>query len=817
MPDAAAAKRFRVALSFAGEKREFVAQVARILADRFGDAAILYDKFHEAEFAVFDQGIRLAKLYGEQSDLIVPVLCPAYDAQRWTGWEWVHIYGLLTKTDGHRVMPSRFEYAITDGLSPTAGFIELDHKTPEQFASLILERLAINEGKPKDHYTKPAPTTVSSPRTSIPHNLPALQPFFGREEELERIAEALDPENRTWGVMIEGHGGMGKTSLAVRAAYSVSRDTFDRIAFISLKPRELDDNGVRDLSGFLISGLAELLNELARELGHADIAKAVDDQRPRLLLDALRGTRTLLVLDNLETLTTPERKTVFTFVTRLPQGCKAILTSRGRIGSGAEELILGRLSEDAALATLAKLAERNPALAKTSEAERLTLYRETGGKPLLLRWTAGQIGRGSCVTFTDAISHLRSCPEGNDPLEFVFGDLVEDFSDAETRVLCALTYFTLPAKVEHTAEVVESTEADTDHALRTLINRSLVVPSEELSSFTLVPLVADFMKKKRPEIVAETGDRLEKHATALIVENGYQQHDQFPVLDAAWPTVAAALPRFLQGSNDRLQKVCGALNYFLEFTGRWDEWLSLSQKSESRAVEIGDFESAGWRAYQAGWVQYLRGQSSDVLATADRTEAHWRKAPTGVRERAIAIRLRAHGHGLDEDYQAAIALLKQVADLLRTVNRETSPVQSNPLQSSEDVARALNALASVEQLSGDLDAAKQHYEEALHIGKAVDYQEGVATCTGNLAEVAVDREDWSGAETLAREALSLSEGIGRLELIGSNHLRLAQALVRQGKKAEALPHARRAVDIYGRLGMRNRLADARATLVECER
>ena len=57
----------------------------------------------------------------------------------------------------------------------------------------------------------------------------------------------------------------------------------------------------------------------------------------------------------------------------------------------------------AALATLAKLAENNPALAKTSEAERLVLYRETGGKPLLLRWTAGQIGRGSCLTFTDAI------------------------------------------------------------------------------------------------------------------------------------------------------------------------------------------------------------------------------------------------------------------------------------------------------------------------------------------------------------------------------------------------------------------------------
>jgi hypothetical protein len=32
------------------------------------------------------------------------------------------------------------------------------------------------------------------------------------------------------------------------------------------------------------------------KLGHAEIAKAVDDQCPRLLLDTLRGTRTLLIL-----------------------------------------------------------------------------------------------------------------------------------------------------------------------------------------------------------------------------------------------------------------------------------------------------------------------------------------------------------------------------------------------------------------------------------------------------------------------------------------------------------------------------------------
>ncbi len=85
---------------------------------------------------------------------------------------------------------------------------------------------------------------------------------------------------------------------------------------------------------------------------------------------------------------------------------------------------------------------------------------------------------------TDAIAFLRSCPNENDPLEFVFGDLVGDFSEAETLVLCALTYFTLPAKVKHIAELADFSETETDRALRSLINRSLVVPSEELKTFS---------------------------------------------------------------------------------------------------------------------------------------------------------------------------------------------------------------------------------------------------------------------------------------------------------------------------------------------
>ena len=647
-------------------------------------------------------------------------------------------------------------------------------------------------------------TTDSTPRTSIPHNLPSLQPFFGREEELKKIADALDPESRTWGALIDGAGGMGKTSLAVRAAYDAQPEDFEKIVFVSLKSRELDDDGLRDLSGFLISGLAELLNELAKELGHADITKAIETERPRLLLDALRGTKTLLVLDNLESLLKRERDTVFTFVKKLPPGCKAILTSRGRIGSGAEELILEKLSEDAALATLAKLAETNPALAKTSEAERLTLYRETGGKPLLLRWTAGQIGRGSCVTFTDAIHYLRSCPEGNDPLEFIFGDLVEDFSEAETSTLCALTYFTLPAKVEHITTIAECDETETERALKSLINRSLVVPSEELKTFKLVPLVADFLRVKKPEVLRETGDRLEKQTYALLVQHRSGSKEDNDLLDAAWPSIAAALPCFLAGENEQIQTVCGALWVFLEFTGRWDEWLSLELDAERRAVDAGDSNSAGWRADKVGRVYLLRGQSAEVLACADRAEAHWREAKAGARERAAAAHLRGLGHRMAEDYPPAIAAFREAVELDRSLRHE-----------SEDVASDLNSLAVAEEHAGDFDAAERDYREALRIARAVNYPEGIAAYTGNLAALALSRKDWSSAEALAREALPLAETVARQELIAIICHLLAKALVRQGEKNEALPYALRAIEIFEKLGHPT-LGTTKKILAECE-
>jgi hypothetical protein len=49
----------------------------------------------------------------------------------------------------------------------------------------------------------------------------------------------------------------------------------------------LDDDGARELGVFILPGFLEMLNALSRELGHADIIKAPEDQRIRMLHEAL--------------------------------------------------------------------------------------------------------------------------------------------------------------------------------------------------------------------------------------------------------------------------------------------------------------------------------------------------------------------------------------------------------------------------------------------------------------------------------------------------------------------------------------------------
>lgn len=82
MTTSSASRRFDVALSFPGEHREYVKEVATQLSAAFTEERVLYDHYHDTEFARLDLDIYLPKLYREASELIVILLCPEYAAKR---------------------------------------------------------------------------------------------------------------------------------------------------------------------------------------------------------------------------------------------------------------------------------------------------------------------------------------------------------------------------------------------------------------------------------------------------------------------------------------------------------------------------------------------------------------------------------------------------------------------------------------------------------------------------------------------------------------------------------------------------------------
>lgn len=655
---------------------------------------------------------------------------------------------------------------------------------------------------------------TASPAISGPHStLPARRPFFGRQKDLERIAKYLRPDDRSWGVVLDGPGGMGKTSLALEAAYRAPAEVYPLKLWITAKNRELLPHGEHRLTDHHVDDFHAMLSELGRALGRDDIPKAIPEERPNLVRHALANYRALLVLDNLETFSPEDRRRIFELLGNIPATCRAVVTSRRRTdGSTAgHNLRVDKLEREAADELLAELGRRWAPVAGLTKAERDQLYAETGGNPLLLTWTAGQLGRttGRCRTVSQAVERLQEAHrlqrvgEKNDPLDFIFGDLVETFTADETEVLAALVHFTGPVPMEWLLPLTGLSSMAMETALDGMRDRALLVEDDQAATWQLPPLAARFLRRARPEAVGVSGERLAKQVYAIAVENGYENFERFSVLESVWPQISAAMPVLIAGENRRLQTVCDALRTFLDYSGRWDELLSLQSEGENRAEQARDYDTAGWRAYFAGAWYERRGNFAEVLACADRATAYWQVARVGGRERAAATTLRGHGHLGAGDYHAAIAAYRNALDLLRSL-----------APNSEEVGVVLNDLADAFQKAGIFNEAEIHYREALAIAKVHNKSGSIAIYIGNLAHLMLDREQWQEAERLAREALKVAELIGRKESIAEVSWHLGKALVRQGRGAEGLGYAERAVTIFKELRSSN-LADAQAVLSEC--
>jgi len=650
---------------------------------------------------------------------------------------------------------------------------------------------------------------VLAPQT--PDNLPRRAAFFGRTQEMETVLQALSPEERGWGVVIDGIGGIGKTALAVEAAYRCKEaGRFEAFIFVSAKQKRLEPSGIKDQSP-VAATLDEFVNETARVLGQIGIAKLTSEDKRRALLEALRSKRGLLIYDNLETLTKEEQEALADFLRFLPQGCKAIFTSRRRGGEGALWLRLEKLDWENVRKIIVHETERDANLkAKLQRVETRwqELYDVTGGSPLALIHILGLMRVRVTLTFDVVLSMLRQGASGElDLQKFIYEEARKELSPSDIAVLNALSSFVPSASFEALMAVADLTRT----ALETVLDRLNALALVDILSgeerYSLHPLTRAYV---RDELLADavasriTGMRFARYWVDYAERYGgsSKNYATFNSLEAEWSNLEATANWLWETSNVKddgvgdkdaaqwLINLADALSQFLWFSGRWDERVYLASWGYEAAQGLQDWYNAGRHAYRVAWIHYYRGRTDDAILWTARCAAAWEHARSRLNQ-SIA----AHMHGLiarqRQNYDEAERCFQEALTIFRDIRRH------------RDVAIVLNDLGKLARKRKDYDAAEKYYREALELGQKIDDKEEQTTNSNSLGKLAIDRQQWAEARQGFEQALPLAREVGRVDLLASTQYHLARVYEAEGRLDLALPLAQEALAIYERLQHRN--------------
>lgn len=133
-------KKYHVALSFAGEDRTYVEEVATALVTEGVD--VFYDKFEEHDLWGKDLYVHLSDVYQNKAVFTVMFISEAYSKKVWTTHERRSAQARAFTESSEYILPAFFDRSVeVPGLLPTTGYIELSHRTPANMAALIVKKL----------------------------------------------------------------------------------------------------------------------------------------------------------------------------------------------------------------------------------------------------------------------------------------------------------------------------------------------------------------------------------------------------------------------------------------------------------------------------------------------------------------------------------------------------------------------------------------------------------------------------------------------------------------------------------------------------
>ena len=631
---------------------------------------------------------------------------------------------------------------------------------------------------------QPPPLSLSS--IQVLQNLPTppYSTFFGREAELNHLLQLLSPRRGANIITVDGIGGIGKTTLVLEAAYrclsanestrdsqaqsqSLTTPSFDAIIFISAKEQRLTPSGIiRTLSPYRT--LAEIFRQIARVIDDLELVGVNLEQQKELIEDALRQRRTLLVVDNLETVTDQEE--VVSFLCELPPTVKVVVTSRRGMIINAH-VSLAPMSEQDGLSLINHEAQEKGV--QLEESDRCELYQVTGGVPIAINYAVGQLASGYSVM--EVLQQLHQST--GDVARFCFEHSVQPLRDQPAhRILTAMTLFPAPARRDALISIalpeVGINSNTAQNALAQLRGLSLV--KLETSRYSMLPLTHEYALSEleaQPEFASDIRKRWVDWYIDFSAQHGRVTIDEwsgygFNELTVEWENLQAVMEWCITANqySEALQ-LWHNLEAYTQFRGRnigrsgyWGDRLIWTACLIEMAEQRGDWQALTqvrlhkvWTLTAIGKPELLEETENLLMESWERRHQHNVHVQVELVESLFVLYLSQDR--LDE----AHTWLQEIQTLLGKL-----PVSDNlDLKHNRIRARIPAYQGILLSKIGAHEQARDYYAIALDMAHQLNWKRQIAIMqcrlAENMAELTTEPEQLESARNDMKDGLYMAD------------------------------------------------------------
>ncbi len=668
----------------------------------------------------------------------------------------------------------------------------------------------------------PASSAQSGER-DVPHVFHNLPPrygeFIGREAEVTRVLEWV--ETSRWPLAsIEGMGGIGKTSLAVEVAHrclpgpslTVARP-FDAVVWTSA--RNYPDFNLR---------LDHVLDTIARVLDYPHLAQLPPEQKVGAVDKLLRSHRTLLLADNLETVTD---LALVKFLEQIPEPSLALVTTRYKQLRRVWDIPLYGL-KDAEILTLIRRHSHRIGLEVVAGADDDTLQRlaaATGNNPKAVELSLGLIKQKGLPFLTVVDELYQASQMVSEVFDYIFAEAWKILDDETRQVLLTMSLFVSSASRAALAAVSKVADFDYFKAIEELVGMSLLEASEALDvsqqRYWLHPLTQIFARHQlgvdaslhvlrnnsgaSPQKIAELKVNFcnffaawsEKNAGRNFWDFATWSADQYVKIHQELPNLLIAIEWAYAHKNwEQVLALAKAIVHPVYYQGHPDKRIKCSEYALTAAKMLGAKEDEVWfLVHGLGSIYLLRGDY-------DTTEKYLTQGIQLARE----IDLR-EAIALGHTYRAYKAL---------QLDEELTAAQKNveiALSSSQDPLfrhRALQAAGHIARYVHDYAQAKAYYLESIQCLAGSPYRDPSSEVWLGFADLGLGQHEQ--AVNHFRTYVDVHGKYGNHRVMAMAKLGLALFYEAQGQPAQAADFAHEAYDLLAPMNAQWELKQVQALM-----